>query len=86
MSNIKIQKWCPTCKHFFKEFELNNCNLVDWAQHPLGGNALVRKWLKHNADASTRIFDDADNCPGWEISDFEAQQLGKKLITTEDEP
>ena len=62
---MKIQKWCPNCEYFFKDFGMNNCKLVDWKINPYGGNDSIRNWLKYNSDASTRINDTADNCPGF---------------------
>lgn len=60
------QQWCPSCQHFFKRYGLNECHLVDWAEHPDGGRLDVRHWLVNNTEPSTRIRPEANNCPGWE--------------------
>jgi len=65
---VERRKWCPTCEWFFKDFGLNNCQLVDWAINPLGGSKEVNHWLYYNSDSSTRIHPDADNCPGWALA------------------
>jgi hypothetical protein len=59
--------WCPTCQHFFKERGLNNCHLVDWAEHPDGGRPDVRHWLVDNTTPDTVIHANADHCPGWAL-------------------
>ena len=63
------RRWCPTCTHFFKDYGLNNCKLVDWSLNPLGGRVDVLHWLKMNSDDSSRIQDNAVNCPAWELAE-----------------
>lgn len=59
------QRWCPNCKHFGKDpFDGNLCALFDFKSGTRRYD--VRAWLSENTEASTRIRDDADNCPGFE--------------------
>lgn len=62
---LHTRKWCPTCEHFYKDFGLNNCKLASWSLHPVHRNDAVDEWIKENIGKSTRIHDDANDCPGW---------------------
>jgi hypothetical protein len=64
---MKIQHWCPNCEHFFKDFGMNNCAIANWSVQPLdGGPPEVTAWQRMNIDQnSSRIHDDADDCPGF---------------------
>lgn len=66
----KVQRWCPTCRYFFKRYGQNSCQLADWSTIVLGAgpDPEVLAWLKEvrvGGDESTRIADDADGCPRW---------------------
>mgnify|MGYP001592747858 FL=1 len=61
------QKLCPNCIHFLKIWGMNDCKLVNWSINPMGGNKEVNQWRSSNVAPSTRIYDDANNCPGFKL-------------------
>lgn len=74
-----MQRWCPNCHYFFKDFGSNYCKLANWKLHPIdGGNREVLRWLKIWQDDSTSIKPEANNCPGF----LPYPELAQKIWTT----
>ena len=65
---IAMQQVCWNCTFGLKTYGLNSCKLIDYAyvaHHDRPNNIVA--WWNVNTDSSTRIYPDADNCPGFVV-------------------
>jgi hypothetical protein len=54
------RRWCPNCQFFFKDFGGNRCDLARFRETD---EPAAVAWLQVHSDNTSRIREDADNCP-----------------------